>query len=146
MKRSARSEHFEHGADIGVRGSGASLEEAFAAAGVAVSMLLVEDPSRLGASIDERVACSAAGLEELLVAFLNELISLMDARRVVFGSFDLRIAQRPDGEWQLSGRARGEPLDPARHEATVEPKGATFTELRVAEEGGGWVAQCVVDV
>ena len=29
----------------------------------------------------------------------------------------------------------------------VEPKGATFTELRVGEdEPGGWIAQCIIDV
>jgi SHS2 domain-containing protein len=28
----------------------------------------------------------------------------------------------------------------------VQPKGATYTGLRVAQEGDGWIAQCVVDV
>jgi tRNA nucleotidyltransferase (CCA-adding enzyme) len=34
----------------------------------------------------------------------------------------------------------------ARHHPAVEVKGATYTALRVAPEGGGWVAQTVVDV
>jgi SHS2 domain-containing protein len=146
VKRSSRPEHFEHGADIGVRGVGASVEDAFAAAAQAVSMLVAHDLSRVGSSLEERVVCSAPGLEELLVAFLNEVISLMDARGLVFGSFAVSIARGPEDAWRLEARARGEPFDPARHEATVEPKGATFTELRVSEEDGRWVAQCVVDV
>jgi SHS2 domain-containing protein len=146
MKRSGRSEHFEHGADVGVRGIGTSVEEAFGAAAEAVSMLVAEDLSSVGSSIEETITCSAEGREELLVAFLNEVISLMDARRVVFAGFTVAIRRRADGTWELSARARGDRLDPSRHEATVEPKGATFTELRVAEENGRWIAQCVVDV
>jgi SHS2 domain-containing protein len=141
-----RSEHFEHGADVGVRGIGTSIEEAFAAAAEAVSRFVAAEPAKLGAEAEATIACSAEGREELLVAFLNEVISLMDVRRVVFGSFDVTIRQQAGGAWELSARARGERLDPSRHEATVEPKGATFTELRVAEENGRWIAQCIVDV
>jgi SHS2 domain-containing protein len=136
VKQLRLSEHFEHGADVGVRGIGMSIEEAFAG----------EDPAKLGRSVEAAITCSAGGREELLVAFLNEVISLMDVRRVVFGSFDVTIRRLAGGTWDLSARARGDPFDPSRHEATVEPKGATFTELRVAEENGRWVAQCVVDV
>jgi SHS2 domain-containing protein len=146
VKQLRLSEHFEHGADVGVRGIGMSIEEAFAGAAQAVSRFVVEDPAKLGRSVEAAITCSAGGREELLVAFLNEVISLMDVRRVVFGSFDVTIRRLAGGTWDLSARARGDPFDPSRHEATVEPKGATFTELRVAEENGRWVAQCVVDV
>jgi SHS2 domain-containing protein len=47
---------------------------------------------------------------------------------------------------RLTGQAWGEPVDAARHHPAVEVKGATYTQLRVAREGDGWVAQTVVDV
>ena len=139
-------EHFEHGADIGVRGTGATPAEAFEGAAAALCTLLSEDLSRVRLEAEERISCSATGLEELLVAFLNELIFLIGARRMAFGRTSVSIGRAPDGAWRLSARAWGEPIDPSRHEATVEPKGATFTALKVAEEDGRWVAQCVVDV
>jgi tRNA nucleotidyltransferase (CCA-adding enzyme) len=40
----------------------------------------------------------------------------------------------------------GESLEPARHRPAVEVKGATLTALEVAQDAGGWVAACVVDV
>ena len=41
----------------------------------------------------------------------------------------------------------GEAIDRARHEPAVEPKGATYTELKVMQqEDGRWCAQCIVDV
>jgi SHS2 domain-containing protein len=139
-------EHFEHGADVGLRGVGATPEEAFAQAGHALFALVADDPTRVGSGVEKPLACEARGIEELLVAFLNELIYLLGAERLVLGRFELSIAQSAPELWRLSGRTWGEPYDAERHESTVEPKGATYTALRVAERDGRWVAQCVVDV
>lgn len=139
-------EHFDHGADVGIRGFGATPAEAFEGAGQAVFALLAEDPSTVRGAMEERVELEAPGLEELLVAFLNELISLADMRKLVFGGFNVEIAGGGPQPYRLSARARGEPFDPDRHACTVQPKGATYTGVRVAREGDRWVAQCVVDV
>jgi SHS2 domain-containing protein len=139
------SEHFDHGADVGVRGFGATPARAFERAARALFLLLCEDPSKLRAQIEEPIACDAATLEELLVAYLNELIFLSDSRQAVFGRFEATIRQTPGG-FHLAGRAWGERFDPKRHEFTVQPKGATFTALKVERRGDEWVAQCVVDV
>jgi SHS2 domain-containing protein len=138
-------EHFEHGADIGVRGRGNSPERAFEGAAYALFALLAEDLAAVRLSVEESVACEAANLEELLVAFLNELLFLFDSRHVVFGRFEVAIEQTPR-DVHLTGTARGEPFDPERHEFTVLPKGATFTALEVARRDGEWIAQCIVDV
>ena len=140
------SEHFEHGADVGVRGFGATPARAFEEAAKALFALLVERPEAVCPQIEERLEVEAANLEELLVAFLNELISLSDTRRIVFGQFEVEISGGSSSPFRLTGRARGESFDPGRHEFTVVPKGATYTALRVARDGEQWVAQCVVDV
>ncbi|HSE63509.1 MAG TPA: archease [Thermoanaerobaculia bacterium] len=138
-------EHFEHAADVGVRGRGDTPARAFGEAARALFSLLSADLDRIRPSVEERVECDAANLEELLVAYLNELLFLFDSRRVVFGSFEVAIEER-SGRVKLTGMARGEPFDPERHEFTVLPKGATFTALEVARRDGEWIAQCVVDV
>jgi protein archease len=134
-------EHFPHGADIGVRGCGASKAEAFAGAALALSAI-VTDPHAVQQREAVDVRCEAPDDEMLLVDWLNALIYEMATRKMCFGRFDVRIE---DG--RLLGRAWGEALDVARHAPNVEPKGATYTALRVAEDREGrWVAQCVVDV
>jgi len=140
------SEQFGHGADVGVRGRGATPEEAFAGAALALEALFARDPASVRPVREETITCRAAGLEELLLDFLDELIFVFATRRLVFSRFDIGIEESAPGAWALRARASGERWDPSRHEATVEPKGATFTALRVGREGGGWVAQCVVDV
>ncbi len=142
---SAEHEHFEHGADVGVRGRGSTPEEAFVGAAQALFSLLCEDVSKVRPEIEEWVDCAASTRDELLVAFLNELISVADSRALVFGRFEVAIESAPEG-FRLRGRAWGEPFDRERHEFTVQPKGATFTALEVARKDGGWIAQCVVDV
>ena len=88
------------------------------------------------------VACEAPDRELLLVEWLNAIIYEMAVRRMLFSRFAVEIE---DG--RLTGQAWGEAVERERHRPAAEPKGATLTELKVREvPGGGWVAQCVVDV
>ena len=138
---SARWEHFAHEADIGVRGVGASKEEAFEQAAVALTAVIL-DPRGLRGEEVVQVTCEAPDDELLLVDWLNALVYQMATRRLLFGRFEVHI----DGH-RLHARAWGEPIEVARHQPAVEVKGATLTCLRVGQEAGGaWVAQCVVDV
>jgi SHS2 domain-containing protein len=132
--------HFDHDADVGVRGSGATKAEAFAQAALALTALVTE-PAAVRATEAIDVACDAPDDELLLAEWLNRLIYEMATRRMLFGRFEVAL----DGG-ALRARAWGEPVDRARHRPAVEPKGATFTALRVAPEDGVWIAQTVVDV
>jgi tRNA nucleotidyltransferase (CCA-adding enzyme) len=140
----ARWEHYEHGADIGVRGFGPTKAEAFEQAALAMIAVAV-DPA--GVAPRERVAirCEAPDDELLLAEWLNAVVYEMSVRRMLFSRFALQL----DGG-RLSGEAWGEPVDVVRHRPAVEVKGATYTTLRVARVGNrvddGWVAQTVVDV
>ena len=136
-----RWEHFDHMADMGVRGIGPSLEAAFAEAALALSATIT-DPALVRPEILFEVNCRASNEELLLVDWLNALICEMSARRMIFSKFQVTIS---DGH--LHGRAWGEVAVPARHHPAVEVKGATLTELKVTRNADGlWTAQCVVDV
>lgn len=146
METAERWEHWEHGADVGVRGVGPDPARAFAGAARALFALVTPEPEALAEREERAVACEAGNLEELLADFLNELVYLFDAERLVLGHFEVSIREGEAGRLRLRATARGEAYDPERHESTVEPKGATYTGLRVEERGGRWVAECVIDV
>ena len=134
-------EHFPHEADIGVRGAGDSPAVAFEQAALGLTAVIT-DPGSVRAEEAVTITCEAPSLDVLFVDWLNALIYEMTTRSMLFGRFHVEI----DG-LRLSGRAEGEAVDRQRHEPVVEPKGATFTELRVSQnDEGQWVAQCVVDV
>jgi SHS2 domain-containing protein len=133
-------EHFAHGADIGVRGFGGTREEAFEQAALAM-MEVVVDPDIVRPTERVHIECQAADDELLLAEWLNRVVYEMSSRHMLFCRFSVHLEGL-----RLHGAAWGEPVDRERHQPAVEVKGATYTALRVACEGGKWLAQTVVDV
>ena len=134
-------EHFPHEADMGVRGFGRSKEEAFEQAAVALTAV-ISDPESIEAKEMVEIACEAPDDELLLVNWLNAVVYEMATRQMLFGRFRVAL----DGT-ALRGQAWGESIDVERHDPAVEVKGATCTNLKVAQDDTGrWFAQCVVDV
>lgn len=134
-------EHFEHGADIGVRGYGQSLTEAFEQAACALTAVVTE-LDKVAAKERVELACSAPDTELLLADWLNALIYEMATRRMLFSRFEVTIDNH-----ELRATAWGEPVEVSRHSPAVEIKGATYTALSVTQDAQGiWCAQCVVDV
>ena len=136
-----RWEHFAHDADVGVRGWGETRAQAYEQAALAMTAA-VTDPALVRPLARVELSLQDDDTELLLTDWLNALIYEMSTRRMLFGRFSVRI-----DEHGLAAVAEGEPVDVARHHPAVEVKGATLTELKVAQErDGSWVAQCVVDV
>ena len=134
-------EHFPHEADMGVRGMGATLEQAFGQAALALTAVVTDPDAVIPAKMIE-LSCEAPDVELLLVDWLNALIFEMATLSMLFSRFEVRL----EGQ-RLDAKAWGEALDVARHHPAVEVKGATYTALKVARQSdGGWLAQCVVDV
>ncbi|WEX90637.1 archease [Sinorhizobium garamanticum] len=133
-------EHFHHDADIGVRGRGRSVAEAFEQAAVGLTRIVTYSPIVVNIQLD--VECRQSDLELLFVDWLDAIIYEMATRKMLFGCFTVRT----DGRI-LKGTLWGEPVDVARHAPACEPKGATLTALKVTRDDNGiWSAQCVIDV
>lgn len=136
-----RWEHFQHGADIGIRGIGLTRQQAFEQAALALTAA-VTSPDKIRAQTVVGINCDSDDDEFLFLDWINALIFEMATRSMLFGRFQVIL-----DETTLSATAWGEPVDIARHCPAVEPKGATFTELAVRQVHDGiWIAQCVVDV
>ena len=141
MAVAAHWEHFPHQADVGVRGLGATPEQAFEQAALALTAV-VTDPEIVAPKEMLELSCMAPNTELLLVDWLNSLIFEMATRNMLFSRFEVHM----DGN-HLTANVWGEALEVARHHPAVEIKGATYTALKVAQQpDGSWLAQCVVDV
>jgi len=135
-----RWEHFPHDADVGIRGRGATLAEAFEQAALALTGIVTDAEIEPRTSV--AVACEAPDVEVLLVEWLNSIIYEMAVRDMIFGRYKVTLSDAT-----LRGTMWGEPVDQARHSPACEPKGATYTALRVTQEPDGtWSAACVIDV
>ena len=80
-------------------------------------------------------------VEELLHDWLAELLFTFHARRVVLAEFHVRL-----GPPELTATARGEPIDPSRHEIDAEVKAITWCGLKVQRQPDGWLAEVIVDI
>ena len=132
--------HFPHEADLGLCGWGPTLAAAFEEAGLALTAAVTATDVRPDLAVE--VSCAAPGADLLFVDWLNAIIYEMAVRDMLFGHYDVRIAEN-----SLAATLWGERVDRRRHEPACEPKGATYTELGVAQDARGiWSACCVVDV
>lgn len=130
-------ERFGHGADVGIRGTGASLKVAFEQAGDSLTAVIT-DPQNVSPSQSVQLECD----EYLFYEWLNQLIYLMSTEHMLFSRFELDLEDH-----HLRATVWGEPMDRDKHQPVVEIKGATLTELRVRQrEDGSWLAQTIVDV
>jgi len=135
-----RFEVIEHTADVGIAAYGADLKEAFANAAYALFSLMTDIDS-VGDNVRHNVEVNADNREELLVAWLNELIYLFEVNDVLFSRFD--IAEL--GDTELKASCYGERVDPERHRMKAGVKAATYHMLQV-EEGDGCRVQVLFDI
>lgn len=136
-----RWEHFDHQADIGVRGSGSTLAEAFEQGALALSAV-VTPLDHIAARTSVPIACTNNDTELLFVDWLNAIVYEMATRKMLFGRYAVRIEDH-----ELTARAWGERVDLKRHQPAVEIKGATYTALHVGRRNDdGWIAETVIDV
>lgn len=141
-------ETFSHVADIGVRGIGKTIEEAFEEAAKALFNVEV-NISKVKPVMKISIKCSANNNEELFVEWLNALLSESGIREIIFSKFEVRISE--NNGLKLEGFAYGEKLNIKAHEIKEEIKAATYSQLKVYKELKGnnkdkWIAQCIVDV
>jgi len=91
---------------------------------------------------EEIVDITSPNLEELLVAWLNELILFFDARWFLAKEYDITELN----EKHLKAVVKGETYNAERHVIKTGIKGATYHKLEVKKIDGLWRAQVIFDV
>jgi len=123
-----RYELLDHTADILVRASGKTLEEAFANAAYALFDTMC-DASAVRPLKIKKVECEAPDPEQLLVDWLSRLLFLCDVDDMLFSEFEVEIKGT-----SLKAKIRGERLDADRHHLKTDVKAITYHMLEVDEE------------
>ena len=134
-------EIIEHPADVGFVAYGATLEELFANAALAMLSLGCE-LSGVEEKLSRAIEVSAADLESLLYAWLAEILGIADGEQLVFCRAEVSAL----GDDRVSGIVHGERFDKARHRAGTYIKAVTMHQLRVEKTAEGWRAQVYLDV
>ena len=136
-------ETFDHTADVGLRVTGADLDDLFRTAAGGLFDYIVANRDAVRTDHRESVELRGDDPADLLAAWLSELIFLCETRHTLYNAFDVRVAA--DGQ-SLHAEIAGEPIDPVRHELDHEVKAVTRHGLDLRPQPGGWVAEVILDI
>lgn len=137
----ARYEQFPHTADIGVRVYGADLRELFANAAFAM-FDIVADLEGLKSELEEKFDLKADNYEELLVAWLDELLFKFYTKQIIFFKFEIEKLT----ENCLKATASGRPVGSNRNRLKTEIKAATYSDLKIKKTETGYQVEIIFDV
>jgi SHS2 domain-containing protein len=131
----------EHTADLGIEAEGESPAELFTAAAEGL-YALIADPAGIQTRQAISVSAVGDGWEELLQAWLSELLAEFNLRGFIAKQCAITRIERD----AVAARLEGEPLDLKRHRFHTEIKAVTYHDLRVWQDGDKWRARVIFDV
>ncbi|HEX4696493.1 MAG TPA: archease [Candidatus Udaeobacter sp.] len=133
-------------ADIAFEATGRDLPELFSNAADATMNVMVDNLGSIEPRETRNVDLSGEEIDMLLFDFLQELIFLKDAHRLLLRVRNIRIDEK-DQIISLKAEAIGEPLDAARHQQRADVKAVTLHGFSVEkQQGGGWKARVLLDI
>jgi SHS2 domain-containing protein len=134
-------EHFDVEADVGVRAWAPTLAEAFAQTALGVFALIVP-PEDVTVRETREVRAQGAGLESLLVSWINECLYVHE----IEGFAVHRVSVTSEPRAFVHGVLHGEPIDPERHRLGTVVKAATLHGVAVTSLSDRHETRLVVDV
>jgi SHS2 domain-containing protein len=136
-----RYEQFPHTADIGVRVFGKDIKELFENAAFAMFDIVADLEGMTGDTV-MKFELEAGDDEELLVAWLDELLYNFYTKQLIFYKF--KVDKLQDGKLQAS--ATGRPAAANRNRLKTEIKAATYHDLKIRNTAEGYSVEIVFDV
>jgi SHS2 domain-containing protein len=132
-------------ADIAFKATGKDLEELFVAAAEATMNVMVEELASIRPTEERKLTFENDALDLLLFDFLQELIYYKDAEELLLRVGQVKLEEK-DRRFFLQATARGEKIDPSRHQLRVDVKAVTLHQFRVETNNQGWEAHVILDI
>ena len=136
-------EIIEHTADVGIKANGATLKELFENAAKGMFGIIGGKPhpeAKIKKKIEIKKEVEA--LEELLVAWLSELLYVFNKEEILFCSFNVIELNNS----RIVGEAGGTKIDLSQDAIQAEIKAVTFHDLKIEEGKYGFNCRIIFDV
>jgi SHS2 domain-containing protein len=132
-------------ADIAFEASGRDLAELFRDAADATMNVMIDNIEAIRRRETRRIELSNEQLDMLLFDFLQELIFLKDAERLLLRMREIEVADKDEIHF-VKATAEGETLDAKRHHQRADVKAVTLHDFSVERTDGGWKARVLLDI
>jgi len=130
----------DHTADLAIRVRADSLDGLFADAAFGMFSLIV-DPMPVRGTRKLAIRVDADDWEELMVAWLRELLYLWNAKQIGLCAItDMAVTP-----YAVHAAVRVDTVHPRSHHVLNEIKAVTYHQIEVLSDTGGWTARVVFD-
>jgi len=129
-------------ADIAFEAKSESLAGLFESCALAMTDIMV-DPRTLNSTTERSFVLESPDLDRLLYDFMTELIVVKDIDSLLFGEYEIEVDPRLPS---MKAKARGEPIDRARHTLRNDVKAVTMHLFGIKREGQTWKTTVVLDI
>jgi len=135
-------EFLDHTAELGLRVKGKTSEDLFNNYAVVLFSLLTDyQPKQI---ISRKITLQAQSLSELLIDWLNELLSIFLADNFLPKEYLIKITDDKGGK-TLEAEIRGEEFNFENNILKREIKTATYHNVKVEENDQGYVGEVIFD-
>lgn len=134
-------ELLDHTGDLGVRVWAEDVKGIFYEAARAL-FAIITDLETVMVRVKRKIRVEASTVDELLVAWLSELLYIYEVEGLLFCDFTLTEMD----EKRVTGVATGEEFDEGRHPIKTSIKAVTYHQLEIKEKDGRWQAQVIFDI
>ena len=135
-------EFLEHTADLKIRASGKTLQEALSESAKALFAAIAAD-SKIEPKIEKQFTIKIHKPELLVHDFLSQLIYLFSTEHLLFCEFNLELKEAMG--YKLTAKVKGEPYDKNKHKLVKEVKAVTYHDMKIQEDKNGWTIEVVCD-
>jgi len=140
-RRRKTFEILEHTADLRIRVRAKDLKALFVRTAEEMFVIIAEQKKKTAArGCRLRIRLTAENLDELFVAWLNELLSLAYSRKLIFTEFRIEKISEHILDACVAGRSSKDFV------INKEIKAATYHQLEIEETQAGWKTEVIFDV
>jgi SHS2 domain-containing protein len=137
--------YHEHTADITIECWAPTLEAAFEEAALATFEVIL-DTSTVKPRNSVEVIVQGVDLEELLVEWIGNLLSLIDINAHFYSKFEILEMGKDSKGFRLKGHVWGEEIDLERHDTRTEVKAMTYADMKIEESSEATTLWFTVDL
>jgi SHS2 domain-containing protein len=145
MDKTGKFEFLEHTADVYIAAHGATLEEAFENAALAMFEVMT-DTEKVSADVEDSVEVEAEDEYALLYSWLEALLVKFETKNMLYSKYKiLSIAETSEG-YGIKATVWGEKFNAEKHTQRVAVKAVTYHRMEIIKDIDKVTLEFILDI
>ncbi len=145
LDNTVKFEFLEHTADTYIAAHGATMEEAFGNAALAMFETMT-DTTKVNPQTKETIEVDAEDEYALLYSWLEALLIKFEIDGMLFSKFEVNKIQDNKNNFKLTATVWGEKYDPTKHPQKVAVKAVTYHQMEIIKEAEKVTLMFILDI